>query len=187
MKTGFRGAPPGGKGIDIPIVMDSGCTKGTISEDSVQELGLRVTELEHPLSIMSVTCEVLNIVGTSVLYIKTQVTCPGRKMIEAAVLKGNHAEKELLVSFKNLKKFYMINRTFAYQTVDEYYVYDIHNDYPHCKPVSLILDERLVEQVQATNDTKPFDVPYHLRRAYEREISYAIDAGILVPWDTLTK
>ena len=36
----------GGKGVDIPLVMDSGCMKDLISKDSV---------LERPLSIISAT------------------------------------------------------------------------------------------------------------------------------------
>ena len=33
----------GGNGVDLPIVMDRGCSKDIISEDIVRALGLRVT------------------------------------------------------------------------------------------------------------------------------------------------
>ena len=36
------------------------------------------------------------------------------------------------------------------------------------------------------NHAQPFDVPFHLRNAYEREVNDMADAGILVPFETAT-
>ena len=62
----------GGKGVDLHIVIDSGCSKEIISEDIVPALGIRVAELEYPLSIIRATGDCLNIVGTCTLFMKTQ-------------------------------------------------------------------------------------------------------------------
>ena len=43
----------GGKVVDLPIVMDSGCSKDIISEDTMRTLGPKVTKLERPLNIIS--------------------------------------------------------------------------------------------------------------------------------------
>ena len=52
-----------------------------------------------------------------------------------------------------------------------------------CKPVTLKLDERKSEELKPVNLVKPFDVPFHLRKAYEREIR---EAGILIRCETPT-
>ena len=52
-------------------------------------------------------------------------------------------------------------------------------------PVKLEIDhEKLVPPV---NHTRPFDVPYHLRSAWEREIKDAIEGGVLKPVDKATE
>ena len=69
----------------------------------MRALGMRVKVLDSPLRIISATGDCLEIVGACKLFMKTQVTGSGRKMIgEAAVLRGNKAEKELLVSLKSM-------------------------------------------------------------------------------------
>ena len=85
--------------------MDSGCSKDIISEDTVHALD---------------TGDKLKIVGTGNLFMKTQVTGPTRRVIEAAVLRGNETERELLVSLKNMEKYSIVHLTFPFETVEQY-------------------------------------------------------------------
>ena len=50
-----------------------------------------------------------------------------------------------------------------------------------CRPISLVLDQRKLAHMKPVNQVKPFDVPIHIRKAYEREISDMLEAGIIVP------
>ena len=58
------------------------------------------------------------------------------------------------------------------------------NDRMSIPPVKLEIDhEKLVLPV---NHTRPYDVPSHLRSAWEREIKDAIEGGVLKPVDKAT-
>ena len=59
------------------------------------------------------------------------------------------------------------------------------NDRMNVAPMKLEIDES--RNVQPIFHTKPFDVPYHLRTAWESELKMAIDAGLLVPVTSATK
>ena len=93
---------------------DSGCSKDIISEDTVHALG---------------TGDKLNIVGTGNLFMKTQVTGPTRRVIEAAVLRGNETKRELLVSLKNMEKYSIVHLTFPFETVEQYFNNKINKNF----------------------------------------------------------
>ena len=50
-----------------------------------------------------------------------------------------------------------------------------------CRPISLEVDQRKLAHMKPVNQVKPFGVPFHIRKAYEREISDMLEAGIIVP------
>ena len=59
-----------------------------------------------------------------------------------------------------------------------------------CPPISLKVYQRKAEQMHPVNHIKPYDVPFHLRAGYEKEILDMVDAGIIdtcdvaSPWNT---
>ena len=53
------------------------------------------------------------------------------------------------------------------------------------EPVSLVLNPD--SDIKPEYNVRPFDVPYHLRRAWEEEIENALEAGILKPVDFPTE
>ena len=89
----------GGKAVYLPIVWASRCSKDIISEQIVRALGVNVSELDRHLRIITASGDNLDILGTCNICIKTQVTGQGGKTLE-----GNKAEREVLVSLKNMNK-----------------------------------------------------------------------------------
>ena len=59
----------GGKGCQIPIIRDTGCSKSIISEEAVRSLGSQITELDRSLKIISASGEALTIIGVADIYI----------------------------------------------------------------------------------------------------------------------
>ena len=53
------------------------------------------------------------------------------------------------------------------------------NDRVICKPIKLEVNKRKAEQMRPTNHIKPFDVTYHLRESFQREICDMLEAGII--------
>ena len=104
----------------LPIVWDSGYSKDIISEEIVRALGVNINKLNRPLKIMTASGDSLYILGTCNRYIKTQVTDRRRKILDCAVLRGNKAEREILVSLQNMKKFCIVHETFGLETIDDY-------------------------------------------------------------------
>ena len=110
----------GGKGCQIPIIWDTGCSKSIISEEAVRSLGLQITELDRSLKIISASGEALTIIGVADIYIRTQVTGQKKKLIQCCVLRGNKQSPEILVSLEMMKKLRIIHPTFGKQTIDEF-------------------------------------------------------------------
>ena len=50
-------------------------------------------------------------------------------MLDCAVFRGNQAEREILVSLQNMKKFGIVHETFGLETIDDY-VYKIDMNKP---------------------------------------------------------
>ena len=46
-----------------------------------------------------------------------------------------------------------------------------------CKPLSLEVNQRKLAHMKPVNQVKPFDLPFHIRKAYKREISDMLEAG----------
>ena len=53
-------------------------------------------------------------------------------------------------------------------------------------PIKLEVDKRKTEQMRPTNHIKPFDVPFHLREAFQKEVLYMLEAGIIQEWEVAT-
>ena len=111
----------GGKKTREIAVMDSGCTRDIVSEDIMKDLGLQMMQLDRPLNIVSADGSVLNIIGTTTLFLSCQATGDRKRKIEAAVLSGGK-DREILVSLKNLKKMGLIHETFPHQTVKDFLI-----------------------------------------------------------------
>ena len=64
----------GGNGTTEDMIIDSGCTKDIVAEGIVDDLGLKMDIMETPLNIVCAEGKSMKIVGTCIIYIKTQVT-----------------------------------------------------------------------------------------------------------------
>ena len=182
-------------------------------------------ELDKSLKIISVSGDSLLILGTSAVFIKTQVTGKKKTLLQCAVLRRNK-NPEILVSLENMKRLGIVHPTFGRQTINQfsskyseryqansiqYYQptksdikepskeekelrenFEIFveklgkNDRISCPPVSLEVDPRKAEQMRPVNHIKPYDVPFHLRAGYEKEVLDMVDAGIIATCDVAT-
>ena len=59
------------------------------------------------------------------------------------------------------------------------------DDRIHCSPVRLKINPE--SNIKPVAHTKPFDVPYHMRKALDAEIRTAVEAGVLSPCDEATQ
>ena len=58
----------GGRITRETIVLDTGCSKDIIAEGIVDDLGLEMKRLDRPLNIVGAEGNVLNIVGTVIVF-----------------------------------------------------------------------------------------------------------------------
>ena len=54
-------------------------------------------------------------------------------------------------------------------------------------PIKLEVDKRKAKQMRPTNHIKPYDVPYHLRISFQREICDMLEAGIIETCEVSTQ
>ena len=83
-----------------------------LQEEVVCTLGLKMHELDKSLKIISVSGDSLLILGTSAVFIKTQVTGKKKTLLQCAVLRRNK-NPEILVSLENMKKLGRVHPTFG--------------------------------------------------------------------------
>ena len=53
------------------------------------------------------------------------------------------------------------------------------NDRIKCPDVRIVLDS--TKKITPRAHTRPYDTPFHLREAFDRELKEALDAGVLSP------
>ena len=96
---------------------DTGCTKPIISEEIVKDLNLQVKPLSRNMTIVDASGRSLDITGTVKLYVSSQALGGRRKLVEGAVLRGNLADREILISLQLLKTWNLIHDTFPHEDV----------------------------------------------------------------------
>ena len=218
-------------------VMDSGCTHPVVSLSVVKALKMQVQPLSNELTIIEASGSQLKIEGTVRIYLEAEVL-GGRKLLEAAVLRGETEAKEILVSLGYLKKWDLLHDSFPMESVSSYInrisnkgysayssLYSFHskcegdNHHSESKPLKepskkcRKMKEEIVKnwsdcfkdklekgdrmkvapvkltlkdsnEVKPSFHTRPYDTPFHLRDAYERELNDALEAGQLEPCGT---
>ena len=88
------------------LVMDTGCTKPIISEAIVEDLNIQVKPLSRNMTIVDASGRSLDITGTAKVYVSVSSQADGRrKLVEAAVLRGNKTDREILISLQLLKNW----------------------------------------------------------------------------------
>ena len=109
------------KYLSEDLVADTGCTKPIISEDIVKDLNLQVNPLSKNMTIVDASGRSLDITGTVKLYVSSQALGGRRKLVEGAVLRGNSADREILISLQLLKSWNIIHPTFPHEDVYSFY------------------------------------------------------------------
>ena len=152
--------------------------------------------------------------------------------MQAAVLRGNHSDREILLSLQVLKKWDLVHSSFLAETVSSFIsnynkcmkkysalycqntdifmkdtlVTELESPSKGCAslcekliqkyannfkevlgpkdrmlvdPVRLVIDE--TKDIRPVCHVKPYDTPFHLRKAFEKEINDAIEGEIIVP------
>ena len=210
-----------------------------------KEQNIHIQPLSRNLTIRDASGNSLNIIGTAVFYIAShQVLGNRRRRVKAAVLEGNEADREILISLDLLIEWDLVHPNFPQETLSEYFskkmnknklkqksysnlysartvtaIYEreglTHNlreptklckklkekitnkygsnfkeklgpgDRMKVEPVTLEIDES--RNIPPVKHTRPFDVPYHLRKPWETEIRNALEGKILVPVDYPTE
>ena len=59
------------------------------------------------------------------------------------------------------------------------------DDRINCPPVRLKINPKA--DIKAVAHTRPYDVPWHMRKALDKEIRSAVEAGVLTPCDQATE
>ena len=98
--------------------MDLGCTYPLTTMTVTQAIKMQVTPLSRELIIVEASGKNLEILGTVKFYLEADVL-GGRKMVEAAVIRGE-GTKEVLVSLGLMKSWDIIHQTFPEETVSDY-------------------------------------------------------------------
>ena len=103
------------------LVMDTGCTKPIISEAIVEDLNIQVKPLSRNMTIVDASGRSLDITGTVKVYVSSQALDGRRKLVEAAVLRGNRTDREILISLQLLKTWNLIHETFPHEDIYSFY------------------------------------------------------------------
>ena len=216
-------------------IADTGCSHAVISENIVKDLKLSPKPFKENMTITDASGNSLDITGTITVFITAQVLGGSRRMVQAAVLRGNLVDREVLLSLELLKRWDLVHETFPNQTVSNYFsnksnkkysaLYSSHSelftkhsletelrkpskacsalrekivdkyagnfaevlgpdDRMSVNPVRLVVDER--KNITPVCHVRPYDTPYHLRAAFEKEVNNAIMGKILIPCHTPT-
>ena len=212
-------------------VADTGCSHAVISENIVKDLKMVPKPFKEKMTITDASGNSLDIIGTITVFLSAQVLGERRRMVQAAVLRGNMVDREVLLSLQLLKKWDLVHDSFPNQTVSSYFYSNKHikqysarysnhsenftkqtfeselrkpskacsalrekifnkfpgnfaevlgpNDRMSVDPVRLIVDEG--KNIKPVCHIRPYDTPYHLRAAFEKEVNNAIMGEILVP------
>ena len=102
------------------IVCDSGCSFPVVSEKIVSRLGIKIRPFSSNFKIVDASGNSLQLRGTAVLYITTQVLGRRVETVEVADLSNNDVDTELLLSLGILLKWDLLPPLFPNQTVTDH-------------------------------------------------------------------
>ena len=88
----------GKRGTQVNTCWDTGCTFPIASLEVINQLKAKVTPLTQDLTIVEASGSTLSLLGTTTIFLESDVLGDGRKQIEVAVIEGVEGEKEVLVS-----------------------------------------------------------------------------------------
>ena len=138
------------KYLSEDLVADTGCTKPIISEDIVKDLNVQVKPLSKNMTIVDASGRSLDITGTVKLYVSSQALGGRRKLVEGAVLRGNSADREILISLQLLKSWNIIHPTFPHEDVYSFYS---RTNKTHSAYSALYSNENEIYEKEGTNTT----------------------------------
>ena len=73
------------------------------------------------MTIVDASGRSLDITGTVKVYVSYQALDGRRKLVEAAVLRGNRTDREILISLQLLKTWNLIHETFPHEDIYTFY------------------------------------------------------------------
>ena len=109
----------GGRSTPADAIMDSGCTYPLTTMTVTEATKKKVQPLTSEVIIVEASGKNLEILGTVKFYLEADVL-GGRKMVEAAVIRGE-GTKEILVSLSLMKSWDIIHQSFPEETVSDYF------------------------------------------------------------------
>ena len=111
----------GKRGTMVTTCWDTGCTFPIASLAVIKQLKAKVTPLTQDLTIVEASGSALSLLGTTTVFLESEVLGDGRKQMEVAVIEGVEGEKEVLVSLKLMKMWGLVHDSFPHETVDSFY------------------------------------------------------------------
>ena len=93
---------------DKVFLFDRGAGVSIIGEAIAIDNKIKVYKLKKPRQIVEASCNALDIIGSCEIFVKIPFLKTIKKL-ECLVLRGNHVDKEILVSCETLKKWDIIH------------------------------------------------------------------------------
>ena len=108
----------GGRCTESDGCFDSGCTNPIVTREVIQDLKMKLSPVNKPMTIIQADGSALNIIGSAIIFLEAE-NIKGRRMIECVVIEGN-GEKEILISLEYLKKWGILHESFPRENLDDY-------------------------------------------------------------------
>ena len=101
------------------FLFDTGAGVSIIGEAIAIDNKIKEYKLKTPPQIVEASGNALDIIGSCEIYVKIPILKTIKKL-KCLVLRGNHVDREILVSCETLKKWDIIHSTFGQETVTNY-------------------------------------------------------------------
>ena len=75
----------GGRCTDSDGCFDSGCTNPIVTREVIQDLKMKLSPVNKPMTIIQADGSALNIIGSAIVFLEAE-NMKGRRMIESAVI-----------------------------------------------------------------------------------------------------
>ena len=103
------------------FIADTGCSFPVVSDKIVTKLGIKIRPFENPINIIDGSGNSLQLLGSSILYVNSQVLGDRVEAVETAVLCNNEVDSELLLSLSILIAWDLVPHDFPRRTLTEHF------------------------------------------------------------------
>ena len=121
MKGIISKASSGREDTEENVIADSGYSFPVVSDQLVKKLGIRIKPFKRPVNIIEASGNSLNLLGSEILFIQSQVLGNRIELVEAAVLEGNTVDREKLISLDLLIQWDLLPPGFSNVIITNYF------------------------------------------------------------------